>query len=351
MRLLITGGSGFLGRRAAAWLAAQGWQVLAPTRDALPLTDPAAVRAWFAAHRPQAVLHCAAISDVGACQRQPQLSLAVNHQATVLLADLCAATGAKLVFCSSDQVYGGSPLPGPHAEDEPLSPPTWYGRHKLAAEAAVTACGGTSLRLTWLYDTSALPGEHGNLMQTLLAALRALPAGQTAAFGSQGQTAPSAAEGQPTAAPGSQGQTVPPAAEGQPPATPGVHTQTAPPAASEGQSQAASPAAVLRYPIHDTRGLTDVQLLLPRLSQALALPAGAYNFGCGNDKNTYQTMQTVFARLGAPAHLLAPDAAPFADAPRNIAMRPDKAAAHGVSFPTTADALCAALERTGVFGE
>lgn len=324
MRLLITGGSGFLGRRAAAWLAAQGWQVLAPTRDALPLTDPAAVRAWFAAHRPQAVLHCAAISDVGACQRQPQLSQAVNHQATVLLADLCAATGAKLVFCSSDQVYGGSPLPGPHAEDEPLSPPTWYGRHKLAAEAAVTACGGTSLRLTWLYDTRALPGEHGNLMQTLLAALRALPPGQSAA--------------QDSAAPGSQDQTAPPAAEGQPLTAP-LSGPSAPP-----------PAAVLRYPIHDTRGLTDVQLLLPRLPQALGLPAGAYNFGCGNDQNTYQTMQTVFVRLGAPAHLLAPDPAAFADAPRNIAMRPDKAAAHGVSFPTTADALCAALERTGVFG-
>ena len=336
MRLLITGGSGFLGRRAAAWLAAQGWQVLAPTRDALPLTDPAAMRAWFAAHRPQAVLHCAAISDVGACQRQPQLSQAVNHQATVLLADLCAATGAKLLFCSSDQVYGGSPLPGPHAEDEPLSPPTWYGRHKLAAEAAVTACGGTSLRLTWLYDTRALPGEHGNFMQTLLAALRALPTGQTAAQGpaapgSEGQTAPSAAEGQPPIAPGSQGQAAPP------------------PAFSGGQSAQGTPAA-LRYAIHDTRGLTDVQLLLPRLPQALALPAGVYNFGCGNDQNTYHTMQTVFARLGAPAHLLAPDAAPFAAAPRNIAMRGEKAAAHGVNFPSTADALCAALERTGVFG-
>ena len=55
MKLLITGGSGFLGRRACAYFEKLGWQVLAPGHAELDITDAAGVAAWFRENRPQAV--------------------------------------------------------------------------------------------------------------------------------------------------------------------------------------------------------------------------------------------------------------------------------------------------------
>ena len=60
-----------------------------------------AVRAF----RPEVLLHCGAISDVGACEREPELSLRVNVEGTRNLARACREAGARMVMCSSDQVY------------------------------------------------------------------------------------------------------------------------------------------------------------------------------------------------------------------------------------------------------
>ena len=98
----------------------------------------------------------------------------------VWLARAAAATGAKLVAFSSDQVYAGVDREGPLPENLPLSPANVYGRHKLEAEQRVldAAPDAVLLRATWLYD---LPGYglpvRGNLPLNLLrAALRGEPA-------------------------------------------------------------------------------------------------------------------------------------------------------------------------------
>ena len=174
MKLLVTGGSGFLGRRAAAHLRSLGHEVLTPTHSQLDITDPSAVRAWFRAQQPEAVIHTAAISDTGLCQREPVWSEAINVNGCLHLAEACRETGSKLVFCSTDQVYFGSPVPGPHREEDPLAPPNVYGSQKLRAErqsleiAPDTVC----LRLSWMYSPQRLSGDHGNFLTTLLDALK-----------------------------------------------------------------------------------------------------------------------------------------------------------------------------------
>ena len=134
MKLLITGASGFLGRRAAAHFKMLGFQVLTPSHPELDITREDAVLQWFRENRPEAVIHTAAISDTGLCQQKPQWSEAVNVDGCVHLARACAQTGAKLIICSSDQVYSGSALPGPHREDEPVTPNNVYGNQKRLAE-------------------------------------------------------------------------------------------------------------------------------------------------------------------------------------------------------------------------
>ena len=173
MKLLVTGGSGFLGRRTSAYFASLGYRVLTPSHSMLDITDRASVQNWFRENHPDAVIHTAAVSDTGLCQQKPDWSKQINVDGCVHLAESCRKFGAKLVICSSDQVYSGSSLPGPHREEEVLAPNNVYGRQKLQAEQRCleilpdTVC----LRLSWMYSTASFPGEHGHFLTTLKAAL------------------------------------------------------------------------------------------------------------------------------------------------------------------------------------
>ena len=173
MKLLITGGTGFLGRRTATYFQNLGFRVLTPSHGELDITDREAVRNWFRENRPEAVIHTAAISDTGLCQQQPEWSEKINVGGCVHLAESCAEIGAKLVICSSDQVYFGSSLPGPHGEDEEVTPVNVYGNQKLRAEQKCleilpeTVC----LRLSWMYSTERIPGEKGHFLTRLHTAL------------------------------------------------------------------------------------------------------------------------------------------------------------------------------------
>ncbi len=157
-KLLITGGSGFLGCRLAYFLK-EKYDLLLPTHDALDISREEAVRAYLEEHRPQAVIHCAALSNTWHCEQHPDASHRVNVQGTVRVAKACKAVGARLLFMSSDQVYNGTPTPGPLPEDALLQPVNVYGRHKLEAEqrALRNLPDAVGLRLTWMYD---LPGSR-----------------------------------------------------------------------------------------------------------------------------------------------------------------------------------------------
>lgn len=173
MKVLITGGSGFLGRRTVAYFEALGHTVFAPGHRELDITDAAALDRWFSENRPDGVIHTAAVSDTGVCQKNPEWSETINVTGTVNLAKVCKAHGAKLVICSSDQVYFGSTLPGPHREDEALTPGNVYGCQKLRAEEQCleilpeTVC----LRLSWMYARDRSPGEKGDFLSNLQAAM------------------------------------------------------------------------------------------------------------------------------------------------------------------------------------
>ena len=173
MNLLITGASGFLGRRAAAYFKGLGFQVLTPSHADLDIIREEAVLDWFRENRPEAVIHTAAISDTGLCQQKPEWSETVNVDGCVHLAKACREVGSKLVICSSDQVYSGSTLPGPHKEDEQVFPNNVYGNQKRSAEEKCleilpeTVC----LRLSWMYSTNPFPGEKSHFFTRLKAAL------------------------------------------------------------------------------------------------------------------------------------------------------------------------------------
>ena len=173
MKLLVTGGSGFLGRRTAAYFEELGWQVLAPSHKELDITDETRVFRYFQENRPTAVIHTAAVSDTGLCQRDPEWSERINVDSCGILGKVCHEFGAKPVFCSSDQVYFGSAVAGPHGEAEVLAPANVYGCQKLRAEQECLAVlpETVCLRLSWMYAKEDIPGQHGHFLAMLKAAL------------------------------------------------------------------------------------------------------------------------------------------------------------------------------------
>lgn len=169
-KILITGGSGFLGSRLAYYFRDK-YDLLLPSHSELNISREEAVKAYLEEHRPDAVIHCAALSNTWYCEQHPEESHRVNVQGTVRIAKACKLIGAKLVFMSSDQVYNGTPMLGPLKEGDVLQPVNFYGRHKLEAEqrALWNLPDSVGLRLTWMYD---LPNSSMKLNTNILVNLQ-----------------------------------------------------------------------------------------------------------------------------------------------------------------------------------
>lgn len=169
-KILITGSTGFLGSRLAFYLKDR-YELLLPTHAELNVSREEALRVYMEENRPDIVLHCAALSNTWYCEQHPEESHRVNVQGTVRVAKACKLTGAKLVFISSDQVYNGTPIPGPLKENELVQPVNVYGRHKLECEqrARLNLPESVGLRLTWMYD---LPSSAMKLNANILVNLK-----------------------------------------------------------------------------------------------------------------------------------------------------------------------------------
>ncbi|MGD9675647.1 MAG: UDP-glucose 4-epimerase GalE [Candidatus Bipolaricaulia bacterium] len=160
MRVLVTGGAGYVGSHVVKALLRHGDEVvvfdnLSQGRRELVLADvfvhgdlldPAAVRAVFAAHRFDAVLHCAAetsptrsLADPAACYRQNVVA------SRNLLSEAIARGVRDFVFSSSASVYG-DPLRLPIREDDPKNPKTPYGRSKWLFEQFLEQAAASGVR-------------------------------------------------------------------------------------------------------------------------------------------------------------------------------------------------------------
>lgn len=171
MRLLVTGAAGMLGHDVCAAAERAGHEPQAIDLPELDITDPAAVPAFLAEHRPEAILNCAAWTDVDGAESHREQAYAVNTQGAGNLARGAAEIGARLLHVSTDYVFDGrAPLDAqgaarPYVESDPTGPISVYGETKLAGERQVLEASPrhTVARTAWLY------GAHGrNFVDTML---------------------------------------------------------------------------------------------------------------------------------------------------------------------------------------
>lgn len=146
--ILITGAAGFVGRRLMETVLGA---VAAPSLRNASQED---IRRIVEESGAEAIIHTAAISDIGVCQADPEASYRANVQLPLWLAK--AAGNRKLICFSSDQVYSGSKEAGPYSE-EMTAPGNVYACHKLEMEQRVLEIlpEAVMLRAEWMYDLRA----------------------------------------------------------------------------------------------------------------------------------------------------------------------------------------------------
>ena len=160
MRVLVTGAGGQLGGDVMRCLRQRGMEAIGtvhkPGRGCtvMDLTREDQVQAVLQEYRPEAVIHCAAWTDVDGAERQEnrEQALQVNAGGTEVLARACGALGCKLAYVSTDYVFDGSGK-RPWRPEDPAGPLSVYGEGKLAGETAV--CRMTDrhfiVRTSWLF--------------------------------------------------------------------------------------------------------------------------------------------------------------------------------------------------------
>ena len=163
--ILVVGGRGMLGTDLVSLLQGDP-SVTAASADLgeIDITDAGSIGRCLDSVRPNAIINCAAFTNVDACETQEQTAFAVNALGPELLAKACAPRGIRLLQISTDYVFDGTRTE-PYLPGCPPSPSSAYGRTKLAGERAVAANCPNHLivRTAWLY------GKHGkNFVHTIL---------------------------------------------------------------------------------------------------------------------------------------------------------------------------------------
>jgi len=158
MKILITGTTGFVGHKLKE---SYKDAIAAPS---LRNATQDMIKNMVEESEADVIIHTAAISDIGTCQKDPQSSYFANVQVPVYLANACK--DRKLICFSSDQVYSACEEEGPYTEDV-VKPGNIYAEHKLEMEERVLDMlpSAVMLRAEWMYDyVSPKPNYFLNML-------------------------------------------------------------------------------------------------------------------------------------------------------------------------------------------
>jgi dTDP-4-dehydrorhamnose reductase len=174
VKILVTGAGGMLGRDVVRAAEFVNHEVVGLARQELEITDRQAVERKLLEERPDAVVNCAAYTDVDGAEDDLDSAMDVNAEGAANIAAAAAEIGARVLFPSSDYVFDGAKSE-PYVESDEPRPQSVYAQSKLAGEHETASSNPRHyiVRSAWLFGTGgrnfvetmlALGSEHGEVL-------------------------------------------------------------------------------------------------------------------------------------------------------------------------------------------
>lgn len=149
--MVVVGSGGRLGAALCNEYRARHHVTGFARRD-LDLCDLSAVRRALDPLEFDALINCAALTNVDHCEDHRQEAFLANAAAVGIIGEICAKKGARCIHISTDYVFSGEAAES-YAESDPALPINVYGESKLAGEDALLAASSDHLvvRVSWLF--------------------------------------------------------------------------------------------------------------------------------------------------------------------------------------------------------
>lgn len=172
--ILVTGANGYI----ASYVRKENhhkFNWIAMTRKDADLSKPEEVEAFLKDKQFDICFHTAANATTAVCEENPELAHKINVESTQKIIEACKKNQARLIFCSTEQVFNGKENHGPFNEEESVSAVTVYGKNKIECEDLIheQLDDYLILRFSWMMGLSfdkvkASPSIIKNVMNALL---------------------------------------------------------------------------------------------------------------------------------------------------------------------------------------
>jgi len=163
IKILVTGANGQLGQELVR-ITAPDTEIVGLSRNELDVTNLAKCRNAIRSYKPNAVIHCAAYTNVDQAESEPDEAYRINAYGTRNAVMAAEEIGAKFVYISTDYVFDGR-ADKPYREYDTPNPQSVYGKSKLAGEQLVQSLSSRFfiVRTSWVF------GKYGgNFVKTMI---------------------------------------------------------------------------------------------------------------------------------------------------------------------------------------
>ena len=156
MKIFVSGAEGALGREMTGLLSKERIEYIGIDIKQLDITDLSRTRELLLKHRPDTILHFAAVSDVDSCEDDRDSAFRVNALSCKGLAEIANELDAKMLYTSTNFIFDGN-TKEPYTESSQPNPVNEYGRTKLLGEKyTMDVCKRYFVvRTSWLFGQNA----------------------------------------------------------------------------------------------------------------------------------------------------------------------------------------------------
>jgi dTDP-4-dehydrorhamnose reductase len=163
--IIVTGGTGQVGRALIEFLNSEGIEFLAPAREEFPLDDSGTILNYLTEHNFTTLVHLSAETNVDFCESNQSEAIQRNVKSVEVIADFCKLNNRDLIFVSSSAVLSGDSN-FMHGERAEYSPANFYGKTKMNAEKYIVENNSRYLiiRASWMLGIGDKVKKFGQLV-------------------------------------------------------------------------------------------------------------------------------------------------------------------------------------------